>query len=159
MNKSLLITIALQILCLPTLCGCEKWQLDRQMEELCNKDSGMKVYETVKLSALEFDSNGNKRWYYRGSATVRSELLGPDYRYVELDETIAGFRGNIEKGYLNKSTTRVVRKSDERVLGESVSYYRVGGDGVTSILHWHPSSKRCPTQKTDLVNSIFTKGE
>ena len=33
------------------LAGCERWSLDRQMEELCKKDGGIKVYETVTLPA------------------------------------------------------------------------------------------------------------
>lgn len=40
------------------LAGCERWELDRQMEELCRKDGGVKVYEAVTLSAGEFSNVG-----------------------------------------------------------------------------------------------------
>lgn len=37
--------------------GCERWALDRQMEEMCRKDGGVKVYEKVRDPGIEF-SNG-----------------------------------------------------------------------------------------------------
>ena len=37
---------------------CEKFALDRQMEELCKKGGGVKVYETVTLPPEMFDQWG-----------------------------------------------------------------------------------------------------
>lgn len=37
----------------------EKDHLNAQMAELCKKDGGVKVYETVKLPAEMFDESGN----------------------------------------------------------------------------------------------------
>jgi len=47
------------------LTGCEKFALDRQMEDLCKKDGGVKVYETVTLPASMFDQLGDP---FRGGA-------------------------------------------------------------------------------------------
>ena len=41
-----------------TLYGGEKAVLDRQVRELCAKDGGIKVYETVKLPAEKFNEWG-----------------------------------------------------------------------------------------------------
>lgn len=40
---------------LASLAGCEKYALDRQMAELCKKDGGLEVYETVTLPRSAFD--------------------------------------------------------------------------------------------------------
>lgn len=40
------------------LAGCEKARLDAQVKELCAKDGGIKVYETVKLPADRFNQWG-----------------------------------------------------------------------------------------------------
>lgn len=37
----------------------EKWQADRQVRELCAKDGGVRVYETVRLPLSRFDKWGN----------------------------------------------------------------------------------------------------
>lgn len=37
----------------------EKWLLDREVRELCAKDGGVKVYETVRLPSERFDKWGN----------------------------------------------------------------------------------------------------
>ena len=48
----------------------------------------------------------------------------------------------------------VLRKSDQKLLGEAVSYARLGGDMPGP---WHGSSFRCPHQADDvtLENQIF----
>ena len=48
--------ISLAATLLLTLAGCERWALDRKMEELCRKDGGVKVYETVTLPPKEFEA-------------------------------------------------------------------------------------------------------
>lgn len=46
------------ILLVATLAGCEKYELDRQMEALCKKDGGVRVYEKVHLPMNLFDTTG-----------------------------------------------------------------------------------------------------
>jgi hypothetical protein len=51
-------------LCIAVLLGLlwlaagEKWLADRQVRELCAKDGGVKVYETVLLAPDQFDKYG-----------------------------------------------------------------------------------------------------
>ena len=145
------------ILAATTLTACEKIGLDRQMEVLCKKDGGVKIYERVTLSAHEFDSQGRKRLDYAASQTNREGLLGPNYRFVEHVETVAGSPGDEWKGHLDRHTTQVIRRVDGKLLGESNVYLRVGGDGISTVVHWQPSSRTCPESDVDLINSVLVK--
>ena len=141
------------------LAGCERWALDRQMEALCKKDGGVKVYETVTLPASEFSDTGQPLARYIPLAKTDAEYLGPDYRYVRKREVLSGQNANAEKGegQLTRWHHSIYRLSDERLLGESVSYARAGGDGVT--FGFQPSGKSCPAPSLDLAKSVFKRGE
>ena len=142
------------------LTGCEKFALDRQMEELCAKDGGVKVYETVTLPPEMFDQWGDPfpGWRKKVLQGKPEERLGSEYRYVV--ETVYLKQGDPLKGEgrLDRTTTRIYRRADNKLLGEAVSYGRSGGD---FIAYAHPTSKSCPTYKTDdewVIKSVFLKG-
>lgn len=121
-----------------TLYGGEKFLLDRQVQELCAKDGGVKIYETVKLSANRFDAYGDLR-----IPSKRDAKPEDDYYY----------EWNVDRyGDGNPSMRRdhflVFRRSDSKLLGEAVSYARRGGDLPGP---WHESSFRCPEQAGDVV--------
>ena len=63
---SRLVAIATIVAMLVTLSGCERYALNRQMEELCKKDGGVKIYETVTLSPTEYEAI----WKYAGTAAT-----------------------------------------------------------------------------------------
>ncbi len=137
------------------LAGCEKFALDRQMEELCKKDGGVKVYETVTVPPEMFDRWGDPfpGWRER----KREDMLGPEYRYVE--ETVYLKYGDAFKGegVLRRFSTRIYRRSDGKLMGEAISYARSGGD---FIAYAHPTSKSCPIYKSDdewVIKSVFLK--
>lgn len=93
-----LITMTLAIV---LLAGCEKYELDRRMEELCKKDGGIRVYETVKLPASKFDQNGDP---VPGTKSREMEdRLGPNYELVR--ETTYLKQGNPVKGEGNLGST------------------------------------------------------
>lgn len=56
-QRKLFLLILVLTVFIPTLNGCEKYALDRQMRELCEKDGGTKVYETVILPKNIFLTN------------------------------------------------------------------------------------------------------
>lgn len=147
------IGLILAVVLLP-LTGCEKYALDRQMEELCRKDGGIKVYETVKLPPSMFDQWGDPFPGWRGRKL--EDRLGPDYRYVV--ETVYLKQGDPLKGEgrLSRHITRIVRLSDNKLMGEAVSYGRSGGD---FIAYAHPTSKSCPVEQSesDLIRAVFLK--
>ncbi len=137
------------------LAGCEKYALDRQMEELCKKDGGIRVHETVKLPASMFNQDGDP---FPGSrAQAIDERLGAAYRFV--DEITYLKRGEPMKGegQLDKSRKLILRKSDNKILGESISYGRSGGD---FIAFGHFTSKSCPVSlggAQTLLRAVFVK--
>ena len=77
---------AVSFTCIALISGCEKFELDRQMEELCKKDGGVRVYETVKLPPELFDQNGDPFPGWRGRPD--SERLGIGYAYSRIETSI-----------------------------------------------------------------------
>ena len=139
-------------------CG-EAGSWDAKMQVLCAKDGGMKIYEKVILPKDQFDQFGMPR----GKEWDRSALaskLDPAYRYSY--EPVSLKRGDPLKGEVEmfKSTHKIYRQSDGKLLGESITYGRSGGDSfVARLLGGHPSSASCPAQPQNLVSGIFTQGE
>jgi len=132
--------------------GCEKLSLDRQMEDLCRKDGGVKVYETVTLPPEMFDQWGDPFPGWRGRNP--EDRLGQEYRYFM--EIIDIKRGDALKGEgeLRRFATRIHRRSDNKLMGESISYGRSGGDFIAFA---HPTSRSCPASQSesDLIRAVF----
>ena len=139
--------------------GCERWRLDQQMELLCKKDGGIKVYETVTLPASEFSNVGQPLARYAQQAKSTEDLLGPDYRFVLTREILVGPQANAQKGegQLIRAHNAIYRRADGRLLGEQIWYSRSGGDGFT--FGFQPSGKSCPHFNSDVAQEIFRKGE
>lgn len=155
MKKPSMLTIAMCVATSVYLMGCEKFALDRQMEELCRKDGGIKVYETVTLPTEMFDRWGDPFPGWRERKP--EDRLGPDYRYEE--ETVYLKQGDPFKGEgrLDRSSVRIYRRFDGKLLGEAISYGRSGGD---FIAYAHPTSKSCPIYKSDdewVIKSVFIR--
>ena len=136
------------------LSGCEKYLLDRQMAELCAKDGGVRVYETVTLARAEYE----KMLKYRVTAKSQEQYYGPEYRYVVVEKLLAGKRDGARtwRGEFWRIHKTIYRKSDNHLLGESVDYIRVGGDLI--LLGTQPSGNGCPKPRVDLAQSILVKG-
>lgn len=131
----------------------EKDQLDEEVRNRCAKDGGIKIYERVSLAADKFDESGFINFYHRMSR----EPLGPEYIFESSTDYFR--RGNPE---MWRNYYRVIRRRDGRVLGESISYSRRGGDLPGP---WQESSFGCPAQTGDVtllreifVNSNVAKG-
>ena len=142
--RSLLSFIAL----LPIVASCatpSQMALDAEVRRLCAIDGGIRVYEQVKLPAERFDQWGN--------VGISSKLSAkPLDEYYYDNETTYLQVGNPS---LRRSHTRLVRRSDGKVLGEAVSYHRVGGDVPGP---WHPSSYACPKPaELNLEKAIFVR--
>lgn len=122
----------------------EKWLADRQVRELCAKDAGVRVYETVRLPPDEFNQWGQVRIPSKKNA-------GPENAYFYEPSTAYLKRGNPE---IWQSKNKVYRRADNKLLGESIGYARRGG-GLPGP--WHESSFACPgrTDITDLNKQIF----
>lgn len=139
------------------LSGCEKYRLDQQVAELCKKEGGVRVYETITLPPEMFDRWGDPFPGWQGRPL--EDRLGPDYRYIS--ETNYLKHGDpikvFSEGELRRYSEKIIRVSDGKLLGQSIVYGRIGGE---LILIGHPSSNRCPVYKNTnetLIRSIFLK--
>ncbi|MGH8710651.1 MAG: hypothetical protein ACREVA_04960 [Burkholderiales bacterium] len=146
-------TLILILLFLPLVASCatpRKSELDAEVRRLCAIDGGIKVYETVKLLAEKFNKWGQINFY---RPTQGENALGPEYIYKW--EKHFYKRGEIEEAAMWRDHIQIIRRSDEKLLGESISYSRRGGDIPGP---WHPSSFSCPSiTQPGLETSIFLK--
>lgn len=147
MNHTWLILMIASLL----ISGCEKYQLDEQVRELCAKDGGIKVYETVTLPPDMFDKRGQPNFY---QPTQGEAALGPEYLMKR--ETYYYLNGEYEKPAMWQDHYQIYRVSDKSLLGESVRYARRGGDIPGP---WHPSSFGCPNDAgiEPMLKRIFLK--
>ena len=132
--------------CLLFLVGCEKSRLDEEVRQLCAKDGGIKIYETVKLPSERFDQHGNIKIPSKKDAN-------PSDEYYYESETIFLRSGNPD---LRRSHDKIIRRHDQKVLGEFVYYARRGGN-ISGP--WHESYFGCSgiSKQQNFESSIFTK--
>lgn len=143
-----LMTLIVATLMFPLIAGCEKHRLDQQVKELCAKDGGVKVYEVVKLPSDRFDQWGMVKPY---DPTQGENALGQEYMFKR--ETMYYRKGNPD---LLRMHTQIIRRSDSKLLGESIFYKRGGGDLPGP---WHGSSFMCPelSVANDVLRQVFVK--
>lgn len=124
--------------------GCEKARLDEQVRRLCEKDGGITVHETVRMPPERFDAYGDL-WVSAKS------FAKPDDEYFSTSDDTYLRRGNPE---MVRYHYRVIRRSDGKVLGEGVVYWRRGGDMPGP---WHDSAFMCPERgvESQLRKRIF----
>lgn len=118
----------------------EKWWLDYQVRELCAKDGGVKVYETVTLPVEKFNQWGQPNFYRpdQGENALGSEYaMKWDVYYYRRGNPDSGTGGIV----MARNHIQIIRRMDNRLLGETVLYGRRGGDLPGP---WHPSSFSCP---------------
>lgn len=119
MGKALALTAGVGILLSPMLVSnAVKAYYDRQVKEMCAKDGGVRVYETVRLPKESFDEFGDFR------IPIKANVRETDPYYYEW--RIQRYReGNpaIEQDHF-----LIFRKADGKLLGEAISYGRSGGD-------------------------------
>jgi hypothetical protein len=127
-----------------------KWALDQRVTDLCAKDGGIKVYEALVLPKERFNEFGFVNFY---RPTQAANALGPEYVFKA--EVHYYQQGSPE---MRRHHYQVIRKSDGKLLGESISYHRRGGDVLP--LPIHDSSYGCPegVGDTTLLKQLFLRG-
>ena len=108
---------------------------------MCKNDGGVIVYETVQLSEKEYRELGGTNRGIALPTEADAERLGRPYFRRESDTRIHGSNPEAVR-----SDTTIVRRSDKKILGRLVQYWRTGGDIPTGMLA--PSSFICPAVKT-----------
>lgn len=116
--------------------GCEtpsQMALDDEVRRLCAEDGGIKVYETVLVDKGMQIQILTKRYAKAG-----------DPFYYEWDyQVLKKGRPEIGETDLTRSRFKLYRSKDQRLLGESVSYTRRGGNFLGLA---HPSHFSCPDE-------------
>jgi hypothetical protein len=149
LNKGLALAVGLAILSMPALISNGvKAYYDRQVRELCAKDGGVRVYETVRLPAEKFNQWGQPNFHIPITPYDRLKDADEYYREWEITELKSG-NPSLVRHYFG-----LFRRIDHKLLGESVSYSRRGGDLPGP---WHGSSFMCPelSVKADVIRQIF----
>lgn len=129
--------------------GGKKLYWDAKVRDLCAKDGGVKVYETVELPPELYDYYAGRNWVLpdKSKATPVDEyFFERDIVYLHEDDPL-----------VTRSQARIIRRNDGRVLGEYIRYGRGGGDLPGP---WHGSSFSCAdiTRPKSFAKSIFLKG-
>ena len=151
--RSLAIISSAAILSAPMLVSNRvKAHYDQQVLELCATDGGVRVFETVTLPANKFNQFGQPNFHI--PVSPYNKLKDIDEYYFEWEVSPLK-RGNPK---LERSQSRIFRRNDNKVLGESVAYFRRGGDLPGP---WSESSFVCPEPRKykSLESSVFVKGE
>lgn len=136
-GKTLALVAGLAVLSAPMLISNGvKSHYDRQVREMCAKDGGVRVYETVTLTNERFDEFGNIRIPIKKDAQPDDEYfyVWNVHRYRDGNPTIG------------RDHFLIFRRSDMKLLGEAVSYARLGGDVPGP---WIESSYRCPKESSN----------
>ncbi len=130
-----------------------KTAADEEVRRLCAIDGGINVYQKVSLPIERFDKNG----FINIPDVARA---APDAEYYRESDIYYYYQsGQAGMDAMWKTTTRIVRRSDKKIMGVSISYTRRGGDAPGP---WHPSSYMCPAYSTgqpQLETSVFIKGD
>ena len=123
---------------------------DWQVRKLCAKDGGVKVYEAVELPAEKYNEYANKNWILPNKAKAKSS----DEYFIER-EIIYYHRDNPQ---VTRQLTRIVRRSDGKVLGEYIRYGRGGGD-LPGFGEGSSFSCADIVRPPSLATSIFKEGK
>lgn len=124
---------------------------DAEVRALCAKDGGIRVFETAALPPgrardanelfvpLETNAKPTDNYFLKWKVTW---IVRPTGRMDDLD---------VSRDYLG-----LVRRSDQKLLGESVSYLRRGGDPPGP---WEPTFYRCPHAEAtlELTHQVFAR--
>lgn len=127
-------------------------------EYLCDKKSGLVVYETVSLNDYEFDKNGKLK-YWKG---VKDFF---DFNYK--DRYVSGLHLN-DKEYINygieESSVYIKDTRSNSLIGEYRSYQFVGGVVARQISTFVSGGaivckKIDDNAMDDLISAIFIEGD
>ena len=119
---------------------------DYQVNEMCEEDGGFKINENIELPKNKFNEWGQPNFY---KPADDENALGPEYLF--LSEIYYYRKGNPQ---VARYHIQVIRRKDGKMLGESVSYGRGGGDLPSPS---YGSSFHCPKEYGDipLLTRIF----
>jgi hypothetical protein len=125
-----------------------KAKADAMVDELCAKDGGIRVYESVVLPADRFDRNG-----IVNVPNIKYKKPNDEYYYTNNTTWIVQKNGDPNDLVIWRDQIELYRISDGKKLGTATYYARRGGDPPSPM---HPSSYMCP-KSIGLEKKIFVK--
>jgi hypothetical protein len=133
-----------------------KARADAMVRELCAKDGGIKVYETVKLAADRFDEYGNPTFGSGRMPSPKRNMKPSDEYFYTWDTTWIIPETSVAALAVWRNHQRLFKVADGKLMGEAISYSRRGGDPIGP---WHPSHFGCPPNAdiTMVVRRVFVK--
>lgn len=117
---------------------------DSKINEMCESDGGVRIYETVSLDRQQYDLLLNSFGQLSPPLESRAnEGIPIVHRFTST--YIQRFDPEVRRDELT-----LVRRSDNKVLGISVTYSRIGGDPIAL----HPSYFSCPSASVDFFSLV-----
>jgi len=128
-------------------CEGRKAYWDHRVREMCEMDGGVTVFEKITISDEEYRRLGGVAG---GLPLPHKDKVGKDhpYFYQTNEDKIHEWEPEVVRG-----ETIVKRRSDGKILGRSIDYWRRGGDFPTGL--FHDSSFSCPEKRILLSKQIF----
>jgi hypothetical protein len=129
------------------------WRADKLVDELCAKDGGIKIYETVTLPKERFNEYGQF-------------VIPPDKRYLKpndeyfmqiITETVIGNNDYVSLlPRVRKDHVSIIGVKDNRKLAEYISYGQRNGEAMGFSLT--QAGYSCPkVSDLDLIAKVFIK--
>ncbi len=105
---------------------------DYQVDKMCEKDGGVHVYIEQKLPLAYVSDSGLVKIPFEVKSTI------DDLYFIRI------VKNKILEGYLSVGSykTQIIRRKDDIIIAEVISYGRGGGDFLSFA---HPSYKSCNT--------------
>ncbi|MFA7062048.1 MAG: hypothetical protein WC156_14670 [Pedobacter sp.] len=154
-NMKRLVSALLALELLTGCVSCSKMKMDAEVDRLCAIDGGIKVYETVSLPPEKFDKYNNVNFFYPSQG---ENALGPEYIWKWDVKYLQPGGDSKATPRMWRSHMQVFRRADGRLLGESISYTRYGGDShfLNELMGGPPESHySCPKDSVDVVGGVF----
>lgn len=122
---------------------------DYKVRQMCEKDGGIEVYETVSLTKEEYKRLGGSE---RGLPVPNPVYSNVDEEFPFIrEERSTTIRSNSPK--VGRSESIIKRRSDDKILGRSVYYWRRGGDFPFGLAEG--SSFGCPRPNPMLGQQVI----
>lgn len=128
-----------------------KLYYDARVRQLCTKDGGARVHEQVHLPPNSLERLNTLHIPMKSQAKDTDDyVINWDVHWFTDQPS-----SNSDIG-LRRDRFEIIRQRDSKVLGETVSYSRIGGDPIGP---WESSSYRCPASADDreLVRLVFVR--
>ena len=120
-----LLLFILMIACCAGCSSVTQMKMDAEVDRLCAIDGGLKIHETVTLPLNKFNKYNQINFV---KFTQGENALGPDYIWKWKSEYLQPGGDPHANSRMWRSHMQIFRRSDGKLLGESIRYSRYGGD-------------------------------